>query len=108
VNGYEIKARRHARELIDDLRWQSISVPPLYAGMADEFQDLVCSGDYAAWVAANQKPALFGERPRLNGISVRTQPGRSRGQRATRDAQPARPGRAARHQPLRRDDLADR
>ena len=100
MNGYEIKARRHARELVDDLRWQGISVPPVYAHMADEFQDLVRNGDYAAWVAANQQPALFGGRPRLNGISVLTQPSRSGSQRATRGAQPARPGRAARHRPL--------
>jgi hypothetical protein len=57
VNGYEIKAGRHARELVDDLRWQGISVPPLYAHMAHEFQDLVRSGDYAAWVAAKQTSA---------------------------------------------------
>jgi hypothetical protein len=77
VNGYEIKARRHARELVDDLRWQGITVPPLYAHMAEEFQDLVRSDDYAAWVAATQKPAPLGGRPRLGGISVLTQPGRS-------------------------------
>jgi hypothetical protein len=64
VNRYEIKARRHARELVYDLRWQGISVPPIDAHMADEFQDLVRSGDYAAWVAANQQPALFTPRHR--------------------------------------------
>lgn len=100
MNGYEIKARRHAREIVYDLRWQGISVPPVYAHMADEFQDLVGSGGYAAWVAATQKPAPFGGRPRLGGISVLTQPSRPRGQRATRDAQPARAGRAARRRPL--------
>ena len=100
MNGYVIKARRHARELVDDLRWQGMSVPPIYAHMADEFQDLVRSGDYAAWVAASQQPALSGGRPRLNGISVLAQPSRSGSQRATRGAQPARPGRAARHRPL--------
>jgi hypothetical protein len=100
VNGYEIKARRHARELVDDLRWQGIAVPAVYAHMADEFQDLVVSGDYAAWVAATQKPAPFGGRPRLGGISVLTQSSRSGGQRATGDAQPARPGRAARRRPI--------
>ena len=100
MNEYEIKARRHARELVDDLRWQGIAVPPLYAHMAHEFQDLVGSGDYAAWVAATHKPAPFGGRPRLGGISVLAQPSRPRGQRATRDAQPARPGRAARRRPI--------
>ena len=100
MNGYEIKARRHARELVDDLRWQGITVPPLYAHMAHEFQDLARSGDYAAWVAATQKPAPLGGRPRLGGITVLTQPSRSGGQRATPDARPARPGRAARRRHL--------
>jgi hypothetical protein len=100
VNGFEIKARRHARELVHDLRWQGIAVPALYAHMADEFQDLVGSGDYAAWVAATQKPTPFGGRPGLGGGFVLTQPSRPRGQRATRDAQPARPGRAARRRPI--------
>lgn len=99
MNGYEIKARRHARELVDDLRWQGISVPPIYAHMADEFQDLVRSGNYAAWW---RQPAARPVRrtTALNGISVLKQPSRSGSQRATRGAQPARPGRAARHRPL--------
>ena len=100
MNGYEIKARRHAREIVYNLRWQGIIVPPIYDHMADEFQDMVRSGGYAAWVAAYQKPVPFGGRPRLNGIAVLTQSSRSGGQRATRDAQPARAGRAARRRPL--------
>jgi hypothetical protein len=69
VNGYEIKARRHARELVDDLRWQGIAVPPLYAHMADEFQDLVPRGDYAAWVAAKQTTARTSGWPRLGRLT---------------------------------------
>jgi hypothetical protein len=56
VTGDGLKARRHARETVAGLRWLGMTVPPLYARMADEFQDLVRSGDYAAWVAANQPP----------------------------------------------------
>jgi hypothetical protein len=46
-----IRARRHARELVADMHWRGITVPPLYARMADEFQELVRDGEYAAWVA---------------------------------------------------------
>jgi hypothetical protein len=46
-----IRARRHARELVADMHWRGITVPPLYARMAVEFQDLVRDGEYAAWVA---------------------------------------------------------
>jgi hypothetical protein len=95
VNGYEIKARRHAREVVDDMRWQGIGVPPLFARMAEEFEDLVRSGDYAAWVAADQKPAPFGGQRHVGGISVLMRPSRSRRQHVTRSAQPARPGPAA-------------
>jgi hypothetical protein len=51
VNGDHIRARRHARELVADMHWRGLPVPPLYTRMAAEFQDLVASGDYAAWVA---------------------------------------------------------
>jgi hypothetical protein len=57
VNSYQIKARRRARAVVGDMRWQGMTPPPLYARMAGEFEDLVRSGDYMAWVAAN------GERP---------------------------------------------
>ena len=51
-----IRARRHARELVADMHWRGITVPPLYARMAAEFHDLVASGDYAAWIAAGAGP----------------------------------------------------
>jgi hypothetical protein len=51
LNGDHIRARRHARELVADMHWRNLPVPPLYARMAAEFQDLVNSGEYAAWVA---------------------------------------------------------
>ena len=62
VTADELKARRHAREIIGELRWRGMSVPALYVRMADEFQDLVRSGDYAAWVTASQKPAVMDRR----------------------------------------------
>jgi hypothetical protein len=62
VTGNELKARRRAREIVCELRWRGMSVPTLYARMADEFQDLVRSGDYAAWVTASQKPAVMDRR----------------------------------------------
>ena len=46
-----IRACRNARELVADMHWWGLPVPPLYARMAGEFHDLVASGDYAAWVA---------------------------------------------------------
>ena len=58
----ELKARRHARAIVGELRWRGMSVPALYVRMADEFQDLVRSGNYAAWVTANQKPAVMDRR----------------------------------------------
>lgn len=55
MSGAEIKARRHAREIVDDMHWRGIAVPPVYVRMAAEFQDLVRSGDYATWVAGNER-----------------------------------------------------
>jgi hypothetical protein len=33
------------------MHWRGMLVPPLYARMAEEFQALIRSGDYATWVA---------------------------------------------------------
>ena len=49
MNGYEVKARRQARQIVQDMRWHGLTVPPLYAHMAREFQQLVGSGEYAGW-----------------------------------------------------------
>ena len=51
MNGDRIRAERHAREVVADMHWRGMTVPPLYTRMAAEFQDLIASGDYAAWVA---------------------------------------------------------
>ena len=51
MTGHQLKARRYAREVVGEMRWRGMTVPPLYARMAGEFEDLVRSGDYAAWVA---------------------------------------------------------
>jgi hypothetical protein len=69
VTGDELKARRHAREVVAELRWCGMTVPALYARMAGEFEDLVRSGDYATWVAANQTPALLARKPHVPGLS---------------------------------------
>jgi hypothetical protein len=55
-SGDRIRAERHARELVADMHWRGMIVPPLYTRMAAEFQDLVRSGDYAAWVARGGRP----------------------------------------------------
>jgi hypothetical protein len=55
MNSARIRALRYAREVVADLRWLGMTVPPLYASMAEEFQALVRSGAYAAWVAASQE-----------------------------------------------------
>jgi hypothetical protein len=39
-----------------------MTVPPEYACVAGEFEELVRSSEYAAWVAANQTPALRGRK----------------------------------------------
>jgi hypothetical protein len=62
LNGDHIRARRHARELVADLHWRGLPVPPLYARMAAEFQDLVAAGDYAAWVAGGDGGTSRGRR----------------------------------------------
>ena len=54
-----IRACRNARELVADMHWRGLPVPPLYARMAGEFHDLVASGVYAAWLA----PEPPGPRP---------------------------------------------
>jgi hypothetical protein len=56
VNGDRIRAERHARELVADMHWRGMTVPSLYAHMAAEFQDLVRSGDYAAWASGGGTP----------------------------------------------------
>jgi hypothetical protein len=55
VNGDQIRALRHAREIVSDMRWRGMAVPPIYTSMAKEFQALVRSGAYAAWVASAEK-----------------------------------------------------
>jgi hypothetical protein len=55
VNGDRIRALRYAREVVWDMRWLGMTVPPLYASMAEEFQVLMRSGAYAAWVASLEK-----------------------------------------------------
>jgi hypothetical protein len=55
LNGNRIRALRHAREIVSDLRWRGMTVPPIYTSMAEEFQALVRSGAYAAWVASSEK-----------------------------------------------------
>ena len=57
MNSDHIRALRHARELVSDMRWRGLTVPPLYDHMAGEFQDLVDSGDYAKWVATGTAAA---------------------------------------------------
>jgi hypothetical protein len=52
LTGDHIRACRHARELVADMHWWGLPVPPLYARMAAEFEDLVTTGAYAAWVAS--------------------------------------------------------
>jgi hypothetical protein len=52
VNGARVQALRYAREMVSDMRWRGMTVPPLYIRMAEEFQGLVRSGAYAAWVAS--------------------------------------------------------
>lgn len=56
MNGDTIRALRHAREIVDDMRWRHMVVPPVYASMADEFSALVRSGEYAAWLAGPARP----------------------------------------------------
>jgi hypothetical protein len=97
VTGEGLKARRHAREIVGDMRWRGMTVPPLYARMAGEFEDLVRSGDYAAWVAANQTSALMGRK-----LHVADHPGPVRLDRSR--TLPATPGarRTAARRTLRR------
>lgn len=52
MTGDHIRACRNARELVADMHWRGLPVPPLYVHMAAEFQDLVASGEYAAWLAS--------------------------------------------------------
>jgi len=91
ATGDGLKARRHAREIVAELRWCGMTVPPLYARMANEFEDLVRSGDYAAWVAANQTPALLGRRAHGAGLPGLSRLDRSRAARATAGALPGVP-----------------
>jgi hypothetical protein len=97
VSGTALTARRHAREIVGDMRWRGMPVPPLYARMAREFEDLVRSGDYAAWVAANQTPALLGRKSHvadLPGVMRLDRSGAARGtSRVRRTAAPRAPRR---------------
>jgi hypothetical protein len=60
VNGDRIRALRYAREVVSDLRRRGMTVPALYTSMAEEFQALVRSGAYAAWVASAEKARASG------------------------------------------------
>jgi hypothetical protein len=57
VSDDRIRVLRHAREVVADLRWRGMTVPLLYTSMAEEFQALVRSGAYAAWVATSSEGA---------------------------------------------------
>ena len=96
MNGYQVEARRHAREVVGEMRWQGMTVPPLYARLAGEFEDLVCSGGYAAWVAAKQQPALTSGQSRVGGVFVPSRPRRNGNSRPTRHVRPVPAGRIAR------------
>jgi hypothetical protein len=63
VNGARIRALRHAREIVYDMRWRGMTVPAVYSSMAEEFQAFVRSDAYAAWVATSGRPSAVG-RPR--------------------------------------------
>jgi hypothetical protein len=52
MTGDKIRALRQAREIVEDMHWRGMHVPPLYQCMAEEFRDLVRSGAYAEWVAS--------------------------------------------------------
>jgi hypothetical protein len=78
VTGEELQACRHAREVVADMRWHGMTVPALYTHMAQEFEDLVRSGDYAAWVVANQQPTLFDGSSHAAGFFGFVRLGRSR------------------------------
>lgn len=54
MNGDTVRALRHAREIVYDLRWRGMAVPPVYARMTEEFETLVGTGAYADWVASAQ------------------------------------------------------
>ena len=82
MNGDEVKARRHAREIVQDLRWHGMTVS-LYGHMAWEFQELMRSGEYAAWVMANQQTTPVAERVHMGGIAGRPQPSLSKPARVT-------------------------
>lgn len=91
MNGYEIRARRRAREIVDDLRWRGMAVPTLYDRMAHEFQDLVRSGDYATWLTTAQRGAGL----QAGGGAGHAPLRRPRATRAARGAQLASAGQAA-------------
>ena len=55
MNNDSIRALRHARDIVYDMRWRGMTVPPCYTSMAEEFQAIVRSGAYATWVATSQK-----------------------------------------------------
>lgn len=55
MNDDRIRALRYAREVVSDMRWHGMIVPPIYSSLAEEFQALVRSGAYAAWVASSRK-----------------------------------------------------
>jgi hypothetical protein len=83
VSGDALKARRDAREIVAEMRWRGMTVPPLYAHMAVEFQGLVRSGEYAAWVAVSQTPAVMGRNPHGAGLPGLVRRDRSTAARAT-------------------------
>ena len=97
VTGDRLKARRHAREIVADMHWRGMTVPPLYARMADEFQDLVRSGDYAAWARANQTPTLMGRKSHVADLPGVVRPDRSGAARATPRARRTAASSAPRH-----------
>jgi hypothetical protein len=69
VTADHIRACRSARELVADMHWRGLPVPPLYARMAGEFRGLVASGDYAAWLASGALPVAASQPTGAVGLS---------------------------------------
>jgi hypothetical protein len=73
LTGDHIRACRNARQLVADMHWRGMPVPPLYAHMAAEFQALVANGDYAAWLAGGALPGVASQPTGAVGLSPSSQ-----------------------------------
>jgi hypothetical protein len=72
VNGDRIRALRYAREVVWDMRWLGMTVPPLYASMAEELRSSCAAAPTPRGSPPSRRPEVRSGRCVVAGTRVRS------------------------------------